>query len=204
MPEIDTKWIFHSVTNFSFFNYLLIDVALGCSQHVIPQQILRNRNIKCLLSDRNNRPFDDNLFLLRAVAYEIYGAERYLTETYNLFSQSIDKSQLEMNGFLGVNHTQISIVEELVHCNIQLYSLIIEGETLCCEMTYKTKHNFSRTVPLLKIDYNNCWTNDINMLLKRFRCSICDVFSLDQTIFNDISQVVVNPLIISVYLDRVE
>ena len=66
-------------------------------------------------------------------------------------------------GFPGVNDTQISIIEELVHCNIQFYSLFIEGETLCDELTYKSKHKFLRTVPLLKIDIHFCWTNDINM-----------------------------------------
>ena len=109
----DAKWILHSITKVPFFNYLWIDVELGCSQPVIPQQILRILNIKCLLSDRKNLPFNDNLCSFRALAYEIHGEELYLTETYKWFSQFIDKNRVEMKSFEGVNDTQTSIVEEL-------------------------------------------------------------------------------------------
>ena len=173
----DTKWIFHSVTNVSFFVYLLIDVPLACSQIHLPESLLRHKGIKCLLRDCNRKPYHDNLCLFRAVAFELSGSQNLATETFKLFESFINLTNQDLFNFPGVCSNQISIVENLVKCNIQLFEICYdESGTLCGQLSRRSAHTYQQTISLLQYDDHICWTDDIDTVLKRFRCLTCDHF----------------------------
>ena len=53
----DTKWKFYCVTNITFFEFLLSGVPLGCITQNISSILLKNRQVKCLVSDCNKKPY---------------------------------------------------------------------------------------------------------------------------------------------------
>ena len=59
--RLDTKWKLFSLTNVTFFLYLMKNVPLGCRSFNLPERMLRNPTIKCLLSDSNYNPYHDIL-----------------------------------------------------------------------------------------------------------------------------------------------
>ena len=67
----DTKWKFYCVTNVTFFVFLLSGVPLGCITQNIPSILLRNGYVKCFVSDCEKKPYQDNLCMFRALAYDL-------------------------------------------------------------------------------------------------------------------------------------
>ena len=67
----DTKWKHFSITNVTFFLYLMKNVPLGCRSINLPDRKLRNPTIKCLLSGSNYNPYHDNLCFFLALAFEL-------------------------------------------------------------------------------------------------------------------------------------
>ena len=58
----NTKWKFYKLTNLRVFAALLKDVPMGCKDTVLPEPLLRNFNVNCLIFERNtSQPYDDNL-----------------------------------------------------------------------------------------------------------------------------------------------
>ena len=47
----DTKWKFYCFTNVTFFVFLLSGVPLGCIAQNIPSVLLKNKHVKCFVSD---------------------------------------------------------------------------------------------------------------------------------------------------------
>ena len=65
----NTKWKFYNLTNLTVFAALLQDVPMGCKDTVLPEPLLRNRNVNCLIYEKNTlQPYNDNLCLLRSFA----------------------------------------------------------------------------------------------------------------------------------------
>ena len=52
----DTKWKFYCVTNITFFLFLLSGVPLGCITQSIPSILLKNKHVKCFVSDCEKSP----------------------------------------------------------------------------------------------------------------------------------------------------
>ena len=119
----DTKWRFYCITNVTFFLYLLPRVALGCTDVELPRALIRNKSIKCLLSDSHSNPYHDNLGLFRAIAYDLRSSQNLSSNTLRLFSSFLLESGREPVNFPGVTPDEISTVEKIVSTNINLYSL---------------------------------------------------------------------------------
>ena len=86
----DTKWKFYCVTNITFFVFLLSGVPLGCITQNIPSILLKNKHVKCFVSDCEKKPYQDNLCMFRALAYDLYGSVELQNKTIELmrcFSQ---------------------------------------------------------------------------------------------------------------------
>ena len=63
------KWKFYKLTNLTIFASLLKDVPMGCKDTVLPEPLLRNRNVNCLTYEKSTlQPYNDNLYLFRALA----------------------------------------------------------------------------------------------------------------------------------------
>ena len=72
----NTKWKFYKLTNVTVFAALLKDIPMGCKDTVLPEPLLRNRNVNCLTFEKNTlQPYNDNLCLFRALALHFHGNE---------------------------------------------------------------------------------------------------------------------------------
>ena len=71
----NTKWKFYKLTNLTIFVSLLKDVPMGCKDTILPEPLLRNRNVNCLTSEKNTRqPYNDDLCLFRAQFFKLWYA----------------------------------------------------------------------------------------------------------------------------------
>ena len=69
------------------FAALLKDVPMGCKAAVLPELLLKNHTINCLTFEENTRqPYNDNLFLFRALAPHLRGNQRLEEESFKIFN----------------------------------------------------------------------------------------------------------------------
>ena len=81
-----TKWKFCKMTNLTVFAALLKDVSVGYKDSVLPEWLLKNQIVGCLIFEKITRkPQNDNLCLFRAVALHLFGNERLEEETSEYF-----------------------------------------------------------------------------------------------------------------------
>ena len=118
----NTKWRFCKFTNLTVFAALLKDVPMGCKNAVLPEPLLKNGTINCLTFEENTRqPYNDNLYLFRALALHLHGTQRLEGETSKLFNLFIKKlDELSADQFQGVHMNDILIVEDLSTLDILL------------------------------------------------------------------------------------
>ena len=75
------------------------NVPLGCRSINLPDRMLRNQTIKCLLSDLNYNPYHDNLCYFLALAFELYGSDSLALKTDQIFQRFIEISRVKLEGF---------------------------------------------------------------------------------------------------------
>ena len=90
----NTKWKFYKLTNFTIFASLLKDVPKGCKDTILPEPLLRNGNVNCFTFEKNRKqPYDDNLYLFRALAKQLHGNEKFEEETSKFFKLFLNNSE---------------------------------------------------------------------------------------------------------------
>ena len=47
---------------------------MGCTDSSLPEPLLRNLEVNCLVSNGHNEPYNDNLCLFRAIAIHLFGS----------------------------------------------------------------------------------------------------------------------------------
>ena len=76
------------------FAALLKVVPMGCKDAVLPEPLLKNHTINCLIFEENTgQPYNDNLCLFRALVLHLHGTQRMEEETlekFNLFIKKMD------------------------------------------------------------------------------------------------------------------
>ena len=91
----NTKWKFYKLTNLTIFAALLKDVPVGCKDTTLPEPLLKNHDVNCLIFGRNTRQlYNDNLCLFRALALHLHGNEKLEKETsknFKLFPKTVRK-----------------------------------------------------------------------------------------------------------------
>ena len=173
----DTKWKFYCVRNVTFFVFLLSGVPLGCVQESIPPSLLRNPLVKCFVSDCELKPYQDNLCMFRALAYELNGSVNLQQNTEKLTQMFLSATGKDGESFPGIHEDDIPFFEELTDRNIQVYTIFIGDQSeIYAELTRRSCLKRAQTTSLLRYDNHICWTADINKFLKRFRCYICDQY----------------------------
>ena len=173
----DTKWKFYCVTNVTFFVFLLSGVPLGCIEQSIPSSLLRNPIVKCFVSDCEKRPYQDNLCMFRALAYELHGSNELQQNTMELMQMFLSATRRDDESFPGIHEDDIPVLEALVDRNIQVYSIFFDEQSeMLAELTRRSSMKRSKTTSLLRYENHICWTADINKFLKKFRCYVCDHF----------------------------
>ena len=178
MHRNDTKWKVYTLTNVSFFLYHMKDFPLGCGTVNLPDILLKNKEVMCLLRDRNSRNlFNDNLCMIRALAYELFGQIEYVERTMEVFSKFLRYTNQEPDGFPGVAFDQIPILEKILSVNVQVYSVYFDNHRqLLGELCHRSEFKFKRTVNVISFNAHICWVSDINSILKKMRCYNCDQF----------------------------
>ena len=143
------------MTNLTVFAYLLKDVPVGCKNAILPEPLLRNGTINCLMYEKNARqPYNGNLCLLHALALRLHGTQRLEGETSKMFYVFIKKMDgLSPNHFQGVHMNDFPTVEDLLTLNILLYDIdILDGNTVG-DFASRSVQKDENTARLLR--YNN-------------------------------------------------
>ena len=174
----NTKWKFYKLLNLTIFVSLLKDVPMGCKDTVLPEPLLRNRYVNCLTFEKSTlQPYNDNLCLFGALALHLHGNDKLEEETSKLFNLFLNNSeQRDQSKFQGVHVTDIPKVEDLLQLNIFLYDIDFVDGNLIGELARRSIHKYENSVKLLRYNNHLCYVNNINALLKAFRCTTCDTF----------------------------
>ena len=179
----NTKWKFCLLTNVTIFAALLKNIPMGCKDAVLPEPLLRNCSVNCLMSNGHG-PYNDNLCLFRALAVHLHGPNRIEEEAKKIFNDYLTKSGLNPSNFLGVSLDSLPIIEDIVQLNIFIYDIDIEDGDFIGELARRSVEKFDNSVKLLRYNNHICYVNDINAFFKCFRCSTCDKFFKHSGHFN--------------------
>ena len=169
----NTKWRFKLITNNTIFAALLKNIPMGCPDSVLPEPLLKNHFVNCLLSNKDKEPYKDHLCLLRA----LNGHKDLDSHTSRYLTNFISKSGYYPKNFRGVSVEDLPVVEEIVQRNIFIYDFDIQEGEYVGELARRSIGRFDKTVKLL-LKFNNhiIHTNDIDSFFKCFRCPSCDTF----------------------------
>ena len=126
---------------------------MGCKDAVLPEPFLRNCTINSLMFEENTRkPYNNDLFLIRALALRLRGNQRLQEETWKVFNRFITRMNgLSVNQFKGVHMNGIPIVEYLLTLNILLYDVDIVDANIIRELARRCVEKFVNTVRLLRL-----------------------------------------------------
>ena len=174
----NTKRRFYKLTNLTVFAALLKDLPMGYKKAVLPEPLLKNHTINCLMYEENIRqPYNDNLCLFRALALQLHGTQRLEDETSKLFNLLINKMDgLSADQFQGVHMNDIPTVEDLLTLNIVLYDIDIVDGNIIGELARRSVQKYENTVRLLRYNNHVCYVSNINAVFQSFRCPNCDTF----------------------------
>ena len=172
------KWKTYKLTNLTVFASLLKDVPMGCKDTVLPEPRFRNGKVNCFTYEKNTlQPYNDNLFLFRALALHLHGNKKLEEETSKIFNLLLNNiEERDPSKFQGVHMTDNPKVEDLLQLNIFLYDIdFVDGE-LIGELARRSIQKFEKSVKLLRYINHICYVNNINALFKAFRCATCETF----------------------------
>ena len=110
----NTKWRFNLITNVTIFAALLKNVSMGWPESVLPEPLLSNPSVRCLLPNEDKQPHKDHLCLFRALAMGTRILILILLDSSPIFYQSLDMIyKVSRNCNEG-----LALVEEMIGCNI--------------------------------------------------------------------------------------
>ena len=99
---------------------------MGCIDAVLPEQLLRRPDVKCLVSNGYGGTYKDYICLFRAIAVHLYGSSELETNAANLFSAFLHESGHDAINFRGVSIDHLVFVENAIKHNIFIYDIDIE------------------------------------------------------------------------------
>ena len=144
---------------------------MGCKDTTLPEPLLRNGNVSCLIFEKNMRQlYNETLCLFRAIALHFHGNEKLEEETSKIFIVFLNnREERDPSIFQGVHMTDIPKVEEMLQLNIFLYDIdFVDGE-LIGELARRSIQKFEKSVKLLRYNNHNCYVNITNAKCKAFR-----------------------------------
>ena len=178
----NTNGRFKLITNVTFFAALLKNIPMGCPDSVLPEPLLKNQSINCLLSGKDKQPYKDHLF--RALTMYLHGHSNLDAHTSQLFTELISKSGYDPKNFRGVAIDDLPLVEGIVERNIFIYDFDIQEAEYIGELARRSIGKFEKTVKMLRFNNHIIHTNDIDSFFKFFRCLSCDCFFNRSNNFN--------------------
>ena len=139
---------------------------MGCTDIPLPEPLLRNHEVNCLVSNGHDEPYNDSLYLFRAIANHLFGSidvEPNANKIFHNFVVTASGSDAEQSA--GVSFDQISIIEELIKQNFFVYDFDIEDGEVIGELVRRSVETYDKNIKLLR--YNNhilCITTIFYML----------------------------------------
>ena len=113
----NTKWRFKLITIVNIFDALLKNIPMGCPDSVLPEPLLKNHSVNCLLSHKDKQPYKDHLCLFRGLTRCLLGHSKLDAHTSQLFTEFISKSGYDPKNFRGVAIDDLPLVEGIVERN---------------------------------------------------------------------------------------
>ena len=173
------KWRFKLITNVIVFAALLKNIPMGCPNSVLPESLLKNQSVNCLLSNKAKEPYKDHLCLFRALAMYMNGHNDFNdldSHTSRYFTEFLTKSGYDPKSFRGVSVEDLPNVEEIVQRNIFIYDFDIQEGEYVEEIARRRTGTSDKTIQLLRFNNHSNHTNDIDSFFKCFRCPSSDTF----------------------------
>ena len=99
----NTKWRYALITKVTIFCALLNNIPMGCLDAVIPEQLLRRRDVNCLVTNGYGETYKDYICLFRAVAVHLYGSSELERNAAKLFSDFLHEPCHDAINFRGVS-----------------------------------------------------------------------------------------------------
>ena len=142
----NTKWGSQVDDKSHYFCCVTKKYPMGCSNSVLPEPLLKNHSVNCLLSDKNKQPYKDQLCLFRALTMYLHGHSKFDAHTSQLFTEFISKSGYDPKNFRGVPIDDLPLVEGIVERNIFIYDTDIQEGEYVGELAGRTIGKIEKTV----------------------------------------------------------
>ena len=137
------------ITNVTVFVALLTNIPMGCTDSPLPEPLLRNPEVNCLVSTAHNEPYNDNLCLFRAIGIHLFGSVDVEPNATKIFHSFVTESGCEPESFTGVSFDQIPIIE-LIKQNIFIYDFDIEDGEIIGELVRRSVERYDENIKLLR------------------------------------------------------
>ena len=101
----NTKLRFALTTNITIFCALLENISMGYIDAVLPEQLLRQSDVNCLLSNGYGETYKDYLCLFRAIPIHLYGSPELETNAKVCLvhsSRNLDRTQSTSEGYRSI------------------------------------------------------------------------------------------------------
>ena len=151
---------------------------MGCRDTVLPEPLLRNGTINCLIFEQNTKQlYSDKLCLFPALDFHLHRSGQLEEETSKIFKMFINwMDGISPSHFQGVYINNIAVVEDLLTTIILLYDIdILDGNTIG-ELARRSVLRFETTVRLLRYNNLKCYVSNIYAVFESYHCLKCDNF----------------------------
>ena len=143
---------------------------MGYPDSVLPEPLLKNDSVNCLLSDK------DHICFFRALTMYFRGHSKLDAHTSQLITEFISKPGYDPKNFRGVAIDDLPLVEGIVELNTIIYDFDIQEKEYVGELARRSIGKFEKTVKLLRFNNHIIHANDIDSFFKCFRYPSCDCF----------------------------
>ena len=122
---------------------------MGYNDAVLPEQLHRRSNVKCLVSNGYGKTYKDYLCLFRAVAVHLYGSSELETSAKNLLSEVLYESGHDAIIFRVVSIDPLVFAENAIKHNKFSYDIDIEDGGFVCELARRSVEMYEKKLNLL-------------------------------------------------------
>ena len=157
----NTKWRFAMTTNVTIFCALLKSIPMGCIDADLPEQLLRQSDMNCLVSNSYGETYKDYLCLFRARAIHLYGSSELETDAKYLLSAFLHESGHDAINFRGVSIDHLVLVENAIKHNIFICDIDIVDGDFVAELARRSVEMYEKNNNLLRYNNHICYVDDI-------------------------------------------
>ena len=147
-----------------------------CIDTVLPEQLLRQSDVNCLVSNGYGKTKKDYLCLFRAIAVHLYGSLELEINANKLFCAFLHESGHDAINFRGLSNDHLVVVESAINHNIFIYNIDIVDGDFNGELPRRSIEMYEKNINLLRYNNHIRYVDDTSTFFKQFRCPSCDTF----------------------------